>query len=241
MNGVWTTILFTIISFLPVLLLGYYIYKKDSVKEPKTLLTKLVLCGLIASLLVIILDIVLTIVYPNLHVSNYSTDFSPYLLFILIFLEVGLLEESMKWFMIRIVGYDNPEFDQIYDIIVYCVFIAIGFAFFENLFYVLQGGLQAAVLRGLLAVPAHAVYGVFMGYFLGKAKLSKNKSSLIKYIFLSIFVPAVMHTIYDYILMFNSSYSFYILIGYMLILYVTAYKIDEKLKKKKKPFRKKEL
>ena len=223
-----------ILALLPVLLLGYYIYKKDSEKEPKSLLIEFFLAGLIGSVLMIIFDIIIAIVYPELYVFSNSYKAGYFLTFILIFLEVGLLEEAIKWFFIRIVGYNSPEFDQIYDIIVYCVFVALGFAFFENLFYVLQGGIRIGILRGLLSVPAHAVYGVFMGYFLGKAKISKTRGSNFKYIFLSIFIPSVLHGIYDYILMFEGNVYFCILIVYMAILYFTAFKIVDKLSKEKK-------
>ena len=222
------------IALLPVLLLGYYIYKKDTEKEPKILLIELFLAGLIGSVLMIIFDIIIAIVYPDLYVFSNSYKAGYFLTFILMFLEVGLLEEAIKWFFIRIIGYNSPEFDQIYDIIVYCVFVALGFAFFENLFYVLQGGIRIGILRGLLSVPAHAVYGVFMGYFLGKAKLSKTRGDSFKFIFLSIFIPSVLHAIYDYILMFDGNLLFSILILYMAVLYFVAFKIVDKLSKDKK-------
>lgn len=233
------TIALIILSMLPVLILGYFIYKKDSVKEPKTLLTKLFLAGLIASLVIVFIDIFIAITYPDLYLFNTSVKFSNFMTFILVFLEIGLIEEAIKWFVIRVVGYDSPEFDQIYDIVVYSVFVALGFAFFENIFYVIDGGIKLGILRGLLSVPAHAAYGVFMGYFLGKAKLSKKRGHTFLFIVLSIMVPALLHTTYDYILMFNSDTAFYILIGYMAILYMVAFQIIRYLSEIKKAFRKK--
>lgn len=226
-------IMLIVIALLPVGVLGYYIYKKDSEKEPKLLLSKLFLSGLIASLIMIMFDVVLAIVYPDIYLFSSAYNEGYILTFILVFLEIGLLEEAIKWLFIRIVGYNSSEFDQIYDIVVYCTFVALGFAFFENLFYVLEGGIRIGILRGLLSVPAHAVYGVFMGYFLGKAKLSNNKKTYLGYIFLSIFIPSILHTIYDYILLLEGNVYFYILILYMGILYTFGFNIINKLSKNK--------
>ena len=222
-----------ILALFPVLLLGYFIYHKDSEKEPKILLVKLFLSGLIASVIMIIIDVLIAIGYPEIYLFNESFSAGYLLTFILVFLEIGLLEEAIKWFFIRIIGYDSPEFDQIYDIVVYCVFVALGFAFFENLFYVLQGGIRVGILRGLISVPAHAAYGVFMGYFLGKAKVNKDKKMHFIYLFLSIFVPAILHTIYDYILMFDGNTAFYITIVYMAIIFIVGFLIVNKLSKVK--------
>ena len=237
MDNIIFMIMLIIISMLPILLLGFYIYKKDSVKEPGTLLTKLFLAGLFASIIVIFMDVFIAISYPDLYLFNTSIKFNHYLTFLLVFLEIGLIEEAIKWFVIKVVAYDSPEFDQIYDIVVYSVFVALGFAFFENIFYVIGGGIKLGILRGLLSVPAHAVYGVFMGYFLGKSKLSKTKKYTFIFTVLSLLVPALLHTIYDYIILFDNSIAFYILIGYMALLYFSAYKIIEKLSGIKKTFK----
>ncbi len=213
-----------IISFLPILLLGYYIYEKDTIKEPKKLLIKLFFSGFIISLLVIVINVIFAIHFRNLFLFNnsYKDDFV--LTFSLAFIEIGFLEEFIKWFVIKKTGYNSPEFDQIYDIIVYCTFVSLGFAFFENIFYVLNGGIKIGILRGLLSVPAHACYGVFMGYFLGKAKINKGIDTIL-YFILSILIPSFLHTLYDTILMFDGKLYFWILITYMTLLYIISFKI----------------
>ncbi len=107
-----------IISFLPVLLLGYYIYEKDTIKEPKMLLIKLFFSGFIISLLVVIINVLLAIYIPDLFLFNTSYKGNFILTFSLAFLEIGFLEEFIKWVVIKYTGYNSPEFDQIYDIIV---------------------------------------------------------------------------------------------------------------------------
>src|SRR5574344_1896391 len=163
-------ILLIFISFLPVVLLGLYIYNKDSVKEPRSLLAGLFASGFLSAVFVVIIDIILVLVVPDFYLANNKFDYLT--LFILVFLEVALIEEFFKWIMIRFIGYKHKDFDQLYDIIVYAVFVALGFAAIENLFYVLQGGFILGVLRGIFSVPGHVAFGVFMGYYLGLANIA---------------------------------------------------------------------
>jgi RsiW-degrading membrane proteinase PrsW (M82 family) len=48
--------------------------------------------------------------------------------------------------------------------------VSMGFAAFENILYVFQGGFKVALLRAFTAIPAHATFGVIMGYYMGKSK-----------------------------------------------------------------------
>ena len=48
------------------------------------------------------------------------------------------------------------------------------------------------------AVPAHFVFAVMMGFYLGKAKSSKKLAPY--YILLSLLVPVFFHALYDYFL-----------------------------------------
>ena len=90
-----------IISFLPVMLLGYYIYEKDTVKEPKRLLIKLFFSGFIISLLVVVINVLFAIHFPSLFLFNNSYKDSFILTFSLAFLEIGLLEEFIKWIVMN--------------------------------------------------------------------------------------------------------------------------------------------
>ena len=53
-----------IISILPVLLVGIYIYKKDRNKEPKKLLTNLFIAGVSSSFIAIVISSVLEKLFP---------------------------------------------------------------------------------------------------------------------------------------------------------------------------------
>ena len=107
--------------------------------------------------------------------------------------------------MIYKISYNSKYFDQYYDIILYSVFVGLGFACFENVIYVLgsEQALQTAILRSLTAIPGHACFQTMMGYFLGNSKF-KLHGSFKKNLILSVIVPTILHGIYDYLLLSNN-------------------------------------
>jgi RsiW-degrading membrane proteinase PrsW (M82 family) len=59
----------------------------------------------------------------------------------------------------------------------------------------MDGGVEVAILRMFTAVPAHASFGVLMGYFLGKAKFEHKKGH---YAIYALAVATLFHGAYDY-------------------------------------------
>ena len=184
-------------AVLPVIALGYFIYEKDVNKEPGNLLGKLFGLGCLTVIPILIFELLMNNYFKTENITNFVV------LFINVFLSVAIIEEGFKWLVVRKVGYNNREFDEVYDIIVYAVFVSLGFACVENILYVFGNGFSNAILRALTAIPGHTCFGVIMGYFMSKAKISSiggNTSSASVNMVLSILVPALLHTIYDAIL-----------------------------------------
>lgn len=147
------------------------------------------------------------------------------------FIVVALVEETSKYVMTYNIGYREKEFDQLYDIIVYSTFVSLGFALLENILYIvinsindtflINSGIYTASVRAFSAIPAHASFGVIMGYFLGKARISQeqgNKKNMKKYFALSLFVPVIMHGIYDFLLLSGSTLLFIIFILFLIFI-----------------------
>lgn len=126
------------------------------------------------------------------------------------FLVVALTEELLKFLVLRYYAYHKKSFDEPLDGIIYGVMISMGFATLENILYVIQStqvgiGYQVAFLRMFTAVPAHATFGVLMGYHAGKAKfdLPREKQLLLTGLFWAIF----FHGAYDFCLLLQSAPS----------------------------------
>ena len=158
-----------ILAALPVFLIALYIYSKDRNKEPKALLFKLLAGGVGSAFLTLFISRIIISIYPPF--DTFQENASGIELFLCVFFGIALVEEFSKWIFAYKLSYHSKEFDELYDMIIYCVFVALGFAFFENILYVLEGGVATAFTRAITAVPGHAADGVFMGYFLGLAKL----------------------------------------------------------------------
>lgn len=183
-----------LLAVLPVVLLCVYIYIKDTNKEPFKLLAMIFGFGFVAAVPVIFVELILSKFFGTEGVTNFVV------LFMNVFIAVALIEEGGKWIITKGVGYNNKEFDEIYDIIVYSVFASLGFACIENILYVLGQGVSVAIGRALTSIPGHMCFGVLMGYFLAKAKISsmnKSQSLYKKNMILSILVPALAHSLYD--------------------------------------------
>lgn len=119
--------------------------------------------------------------------------------FVRAFFIVGLLEEFFKWFILFYFVYQHAHFDEPYDGIVYGVAVSLGFATAENILYLFVNGVEHALGRALLPVSSHALFGVIMGYYLGKGKFSLENRN--RCLFFSLLFPFFFHGVYDYILL----------------------------------------
>lgn len=225
-----------LISCIPVILLGLFVYGKDNVKEPKSLLFGLFMSGFLAAILVLLIDICLSVVIPDFYVADHAKEVSFFKLFSSILLEVALVEEFCKWLMIKFLGYNHRDFDQLYDIIVYSVFVSLGFAFIENVFYVFSGSFTTGIYRAIFSIPGHACFGVFMGFFFGLAKMYEKKDKPLSnvYIFYAVLVPTLLHTIYNFCLLATETWFIIIFLAFILVLYIAAFLLIEKISKDNK-------
>lgn len=216
--------LMILISIIPVLLLALFVYSKDSVKEPKTLLIALFASGFLSAIIVITIDICLSTIIPDFFITENYSKYSFYKLFSAVFLEIAFIEEFSKWIMIRILGYNNKHFDQLYDIIVYSVFVALGFALIENIFYLIPSSISLGLYRAIFSIPAHACFGVFMGIFLGLAKRYEDEDNLLSKVYMvyAVLVPTLLHTTYNFCLLADSNHFFIVFVIFIVALYIVS-------------------
>ena len=217
------TSLLLFFSLLPIVLILVTIYNIDRSKEPLVLLLIFFVLGIISCFGVMKISQILENFLP--FMSKKVIDLNPLEVIMYAFIGVALVEEFLKWLIVFLIGYNNKEFDEIYDIIVYSVFMSLGFAFFENIIYIFGiREVTVAIFRAILAIPAHACYAIFMGYYLSMAKQSNTKKEKLKYIILSIIVPVLLHGIYDYCLMSKNSILIVIFVIFTIFLDIISIK-----------------
>ena len=211
-------------GLVPCVVLLWYINKKDSIeKEPTGLLVKLIFLGCLSTIPAMVLELVGTNILTSIGMDETSYLY----IFVENFFIVALAEEGCKKLMLRLGSWKNPAFNYVFDGVVYGVCVALGFAGLENVLYISGFGMEVAVVRGLAAVPLHAICGVFMGHFYGLEKkytatgmtgLAKNVKTL------SIVIPVLIHGFYDFAASIGSDTFAYIWLGFVVLMDIVAIK-----------------
>ncbi len=190
------------LAILPSIVLLIYIYKKDKrEKEPLGTLLKCFILGVISTIPALIMESIGEVVIDGIFVEG-SIAYA----MLDGFLVAAFSEELCKYFMLKSQTWKRREFNCSFDGIVYAVFVSLGFATFENLLYVVDGGLSTAITRIFTAVPGHACDAVFMGYYYSKAKyaeLSGDKKEKKKNLRKALLIPILLHGTYDFLLSFE--------------------------------------
>ncbi len=204
-----------ILAVLPtILIITYILYFDRYHKEPLSLLITLFIVGCLTVIPAILLESLL----PSLN-----RIYSIFGLFIYSVLGIGLIEEGVKFVATKMLAYRHRAFDEIYDGIIYCVMVSLGFATIENIMYVSAYGANVAVLRAITAVPAHTIFAVTMGYYFGLSKAFHQKRKY--YLMMSLLVPVLLHGIYDFILLMALDWGMIIFGLYAFYLYKKAFKL----------------
>jgi protease PrsW len=119
--------------------------------------------------------------------------------------EVAAPEEAAKllvlvFFCSRFIAYDHPM-----EGVVYGAAVGLGFAAYENLFYLannLDYWKTIAIMRGLLTVPEHGALGVIIGIYVAWARFGDrrrhSRSFRIKIYFIGWGVATALHGLFDF-------------------------------------------
>lgn len=203
------------ISFAPIILILIYIYRRDKYeKEPIGMLIKSVALGAVITLPILFFEFALDELYSTTDkIGNAFYEG---------FVVAAFTEELFKFLAFLLIIWRNRNFNELFDGIVYATYISLGFAAVENIFYVIQYGAGVGVLRAFTAVPAHALFGITMGYYFGLAKFEENKRS--RYLWLAILIPIILHGFYDFFLMSENELLLLLFLGFIVYLWIAGFK-----------------
>ena len=196
------------LALIPVFLIIIYFYKRDKFeREPLYLTFQTFILGFM-------------LVFPAIFFEKLLT---------------GLFQDTyfnFITFFLYIFNLPKKDFNEPYDGIFYAVIVSLGFAAIENILYVFQRGAIVGILRAFTAVPAHTIFAVFMGFFTGVYKFTGKKI----FVFLSLIIPMLLHTIYDMIAMSRMSYGFFTLFLFIIFFVIFSLFLMQK-QISKSPFR----
>ena len=192
----------------PPLFLIYIIYKLDKYeKDPFSVCLTVFLLGCATVVPILILEIIAGVMIESAIPEG---SFFSHTLFggtvnikILLMMTFGvaLIEEYFKYLALTKYAYKKDSFNEPMDGIVYGVIASLGFALVENVMYVFSDpdqGIFVGILRMFTAIPGHALMGVIMGYYVGKAKFDhvNSKNLMAK----GLTGAVILHSAYNYFL-----------------------------------------
>lgn len=177
----------------PSLALFSYFYLRDQFsQEPSKLLFQSFIYGAVLTFPILFLQ------YVFQEEEVFSNILSTNVLF------PSIIEEFFKWLVLLIAIFRHVDFEDPYDGILYGASVSLGFATIENILFLFEYGTDVAFIRALLPVSSHALFGVVMGFYLGKAKFSQDGEER-QWLFLALFIPILLHIVYNATLFFNNN------------------------------------
>ena len=207
-------------ALLPVFLILRYVYLLDkNEREPINFVIKVVVYGAIFSIPCagaerFLISIISTYYHPSTIQFAWMENT----------VGVALVEEFSKWLVLMLIVWKNRNFDYRYDGIVYAVSASLGFAALENILYIVSYGTGVSIGRAIFAIPGHATFGVFMGFFLSRAKTfwldgKKNRMKICK--LFALCIPMLIHGAYDFLLSEQVAE-----LGYQFVFYIYVILLD---------------
>ncbi len=188
-----------ITTILPsILMLSLILYSDRKSREPLSMILICILSGAFTICFSLIIDkLIVTLNLVNASMFPSQNSYSVYRIMVL-----AGVEEYAKLLVLHLFLYKNKSYDDIYDGFVYSSIIALSFSVIETVMYVFREPTFAemtslAILRNFTSIPLHIVCGVVMGYFVSLQKFSKTKGRKLLYLLASLFIPTLVHTIYN--------------------------------------------
>ncbi len=203
------------VAITPTIALATGIYLTDRYdKEPWHLLLRVFLMGALSTIPIILIQRIL--LYINVFTGILSTAYAS-------FIVAGLTEEFFKRAVVVYSVYNDENFNEKLDGVVYAVFSALGFATIENIMYVVfrfTGTYYVGIIRGLLSVPGHMLFGITMGYYLSLTKYTENPRLKSHYYRMSLAIPTILHGLFNFILMAQIPILMVVFIPYVIYLWI---------------------
>jgi len=164
-----------IAGFLPSIIWLTYYLRRDSHPEPKYMIVKTFLMGIIVSPLVIAAGfLVLSIVSKACDCQIRLQDYR-------FLLWAAFLEEFVKFYAVKLVVLKNAEFDEPIDAMIYMITAAMGFAAMENILYLSRTVQEGVSIHATLGMHAKAALSVWILRFTGATLLHTLSSALVGY------------------------------------------------------------
>ncbi|MCG2696309.1 MAG: PrsW family glutamic-type intramembrane protease [Candidatus Portnoybacteria bacterium] len=184
-----------------IIWLAFYL-RKDKHPEPNKMVVKIFFFGAIMIVLAALLEQGL---FEGLKIISLSEKI------LLLVIGFALIEELLKYLVVKFGVLKNPNFDEPIDSMIYLIIAALGFAAAENIYLLSQISplkipigetIEFITTRFLGATFLHALASAVMGYFLAASLCTKSKFRK-TLIFGGLIAATILHSVFNYIIILN--------------------------------------
>ena len=226
------------LALFPAIVLCIYVFKKDKVeKEPIGLLLKLFALGAFCCFPAAYIEEFLFIL-----IDEFFCEGTYLHLIIQQFFGVAMVEEGLKFIVLLWLTRHNEEFNSLFDGLIYAIFVSLGFAALENVFYVTENGFYVGIMRAVLSVPGHMFFAVLMGYYYSIWHITDKASGIEKVLInegviktdlapfnsskekvKALLVPVSAHCFYNTCCSIGEWWATLLLCGFVIFMYVHCF------------------
>lgn len=214
-------LLYIFFGILPSLIWLSYFLRKDKHPEPNRKVLEVFFFGAIVTLPAIFLELGFGKIFELFDLSLWLSS-----LFGIIF-GVALIEEVLKYLVIRFRVLNSPEFDEPIDAMLYMIIAALGFAAIENILLFFKPGIFVepydpiflSLVRFIGATFLHALSSAILGYFLALS-LFRQKNHF-RLLFTGLALAIILHGFYNFTIIEIEGpwkiYSLFLTLSFMAI------------------------
>jgi len=176
--------------------LAFYL-RKDSNPEPNRMIVKIFLAGMLITIPAIYLETFFEGFFTSLNLPH------AVFLFIYFFFGIALVEELLKFLVVKFGVFKNSALDEPLDLMLYMIIAALGFAAFENVLllfrlsalYPLSDIFLVNGIRFVQAILLHALASGVIGYFLARSFVLKKGRFL--FFVIGLFLATSLHAAFN--------------------------------------------
>ena len=190
--------LFLFFGLAPSIVWLLFYLRKDSHPEPKRILGKIFLWGMLFTIPAIAIELSLRSFIFNLPLQDTLQ------LILYFFFGVALVEEWLKYIVVRAFVFHKAQLNEAVDVMVYMVVSGLGFAALENIFLLSGLGpftpvsniVALSAVRLVGATLLHALASGLFGYFLARAILEPAKG--FRYFAVGLLASSLLHALFNF-------------------------------------------
>jgi len=182
----------------PSLIWLVFYLRKDAHPEPNRMIIKIFLAGMLITLPAIFIENFMEGFFNGLAISKTMA------LVLYFLLGIALVEELLKYVVVKVGVFRNPALDEPLDVMLYMIISALGFAAFENILlisklsqvYPFSDLFLVNTIRFIEAIFLHALVSGLFGYFLALGFLKRRAAPL--FFVVGLGIATILHGAFNF-------------------------------------------